>query len=77
MPFVGAEEEKQALLLGEPDLFFTAPGDESAPLVLLRLEQVDVARLAELVTDAWRTRAPDELVGDGPPPGWTLPQTRA
>jgi hypothetical protein len=54
--FVGDEAEKQALLLGEPELFFTAPGYDGWPLVLLRLEQVDVARLAELVTDAWRMR---------------------
>ena len=29
--FVGDLEEQQALLLGEPDLFFTAPGYESSP----------------------------------------------
>jgi hypothetical protein len=62
--YVGDEGEKQALLLGEPDVFFTAPGYESAPLVMLRLEQVGFERLSELVTDAWRMRAPDELVSD-------------
>jgi hypothetical protein len=60
--FVGDEAEKQALLLGEPEVFFTAPGYENAPLVLLRLEQVGVERLGELVTDAWRMRAPVELL---------------
>ncbi len=54
--FVGDEAEKQALLKGEPDTFFTAAGYEAWPLVLLRLEQVDVDRLEELVTDAWRMR---------------------
>ena len=62
--FVGDLEERQALLLGEPELFFTAPGYESSPLVMLRLDRVEVERLAELVTDAWRMRAPEELVGD-------------
>jgi hypothetical protein len=62
--FVGDEDEKQALLLGEPDLFFTASGYRDEPLVLLRLAEVGVERLTELVTDAWRMRAPDELVGD-------------
>jgi hypothetical protein len=62
--FVGDEAEKQALLLGEPDLFFTTPGYDGWPLVMLRLTQVDVERLRELVTDAWRMRAPDGLVGD-------------
>jgi hypothetical protein len=62
--FVGDEAERQALLLGEPDVFFTAPGYGGMPLVLLRLEMVDAARLRELVTDAWRMRAPDVLVRD-------------
>jgi hypothetical protein len=70
--FVGDEEERQALLLGEPGAFFTAPGYENAPLVLLRLDRVGVERLTELVTDAWRMRAPEELLGDlhvdGEPP---------
>jgi hypothetical protein len=61
--FVGDEAEKQALLLGEPDLFFTAPGYEETPLVLLRLAAVDEGRLSELVTDAWRMRAPADLAG--------------
>ena len=54
--FVGDEAEKQALLKGEPDRFFTAPGYDGWPLVMLRLELVTVRRLKELVTDAWRMR---------------------
>ena len=56
--FVGDEAEKQALLLGEPGLFFTTPAYDGWPLVMLRLAEVDADRLAELVTDAWRMRAP-------------------
>jgi hypothetical protein len=59
--YVGDEAEKQALLRGEPGLFFTAPGYEDWPLVLLRLAEVDLQRLTELVTDAWRMRAPESL----------------
>jgi hypothetical protein len=59
--YVGDEAEKQALLLGEPGTFFTAPGYDGLPLVLLRLPDVDAGRLVELVTDAWRMRAPTEL----------------
>jgi hypothetical protein len=55
--YVGDEAEKQALVKGEPDRFFTAPGYEGWPLVMLRLDQVDVPRLEELVTDAWRMRS--------------------
>jgi hypothetical protein len=57
--FVGDEAEKQALLKGEPDLFFTTDGYDGWPLVMLRLPEVDVARLTELVTDAWRMRRGD------------------
>lgn len=62
--FVGDEAEKQALLLGEPGVFFSAAGYDDLPLVLLRLAAVDVGRLSELVTDAWRMRAPPDVVGE-------------
>jgi hypothetical protein len=62
--YVGDEAEKQALLLGEARLFFTAPGYEGWPLVMLRLAEVGTGRLRELVTDAWRMRAPAELARD-------------
>jgi hypothetical protein len=62
--FVGDEAEKQALLLGEPALFFTTPGYDGWPLVMLLLAEVDTARLAELVTDAWRMRAPAEVAAE-------------
>ena len=62
--FVGDEDEKQALLLGEPDLFFTTSSYDQVPLVMVRLAEVGVERLSELVIDAWRMRAPEELVGD-------------
>ncbi|MBW0094176.1 MmcQ/YjbR family DNA-binding protein [Pseudonocardia sp. KRD-184] len=54
--YVGDEAEKQALVLGEPELFFTVPGYDGLPLVMVRLPRVTVDRLAELVTDAWRMR---------------------
>ena len=73
--FVGDEAEKQALLLGEPGVFFTAPGYDGWPLVMLRLAEVDAELLRELVTDAWRMRTPDAIAGqldesgaDGPIP---------
>ena len=62
--FVGDEAEKQALLLGEPDVFFTTPSYDGLPLVMLRLAEVKFERLREFVTDAWRMRAPDALVSD-------------
>ena len=54
--YVGDEAEKQALLLGEPERFFTTAAYDGFPLVMLVLDEVDDERLAELVTDAWRMR---------------------
>jgi hypothetical protein len=62
--YVGDEAEKQALLLGEPETFFTTPAYDGLPLVMLWLERVDVERLTELVVDAWRMRAPAALRAD-------------
>jgi len=55
--YVGDEAEKQALLHGEPERFFTTPAYDGWPLVMVRLEAVGRERLAELVTDAWRMRS--------------------
>src|SRR3954464_1705294 len=46
--YVGDEAEKQALLKGEPDTFFTTAGYDGWPLVMLRLETVSKKRLKEL-----------------------------
>jgi hypothetical protein len=59
--YVGDEAEKQALVLGEPAVFFTTPGYDGLPLVMLHLAEVGVERLTELVTDAWRMRAPADI----------------
>jgi hypothetical protein len=57
--YVGDEAEKQALLLGEPELFFTTRSYDGWPLVMLRLAAVDTGRLADLIADAWQMRAHD------------------
>jgi len=54
--YVGDEAEKQALLKGEPDKFFTTSGYDGLPLVMLRLGSVGKSRLKELISDAWRMR---------------------
>ena len=59
--YTGDLAERQALVLGEPELFFTAPGYEEWPLVMLRLPACPVPRLEELITDAWRMRAPADI----------------
>ena len=59
--YVGDEAEKQALLLSEPEVFFTTRAYDWSPLVMVRLAAIDITRLRELVTDAWHIRAPASL----------------
>ena len=53
--------EREALLQGQPDAFFTTPHYDGYPYVLVRLERVDPIELAELLEDAWRRKAPKSL----------------
>jgi hypothetical protein len=55
-------EDKEALLRSDPDVFFTTPHYDGYPYVLVRLEAVDHAELAELIEDAWRIQAPKRVV---------------
>jgi hypothetical protein len=59
--YVGDEAEKQALLLSEPEVFFTTSAYDWSPLVMVRLQAIDFSRLRELIADAWHMRAPAEL----------------
>jgi len=54
--------DQEALLKGDPDVFFITPHYDGWPGVLVRLEKVDPVQLAELVEDAWRTQAPKRLI---------------
>jgi hypothetical protein len=55
----GAKEE---LLAADPDKFFTEDHYNGFPAVLVRLAAVDPDELTELLTDAWRAKAPRALV---------------
>lgn len=55
-------DDKEALLQGNPDVFFTTPHYDGYAFVLVHVEKVDADELAELIEDAWRTRAPKKLV---------------
>ena len=53
-------DEKELLLAGRGDVFFTTPHFNGYPAVLMRipsLAQLDRDELRELVVDAWLTRA--------------------
>jgi hypothetical protein len=56
------EGEKDFLLRADPERFFTTPHYDGHASVLVRLGAVDREELGELLTDAWRGRAPKRLV---------------
>ena len=56
------EEDKVALIRMEPEVFFTTPHYDGYAYILVRLAQVDPARLRDLLEDAWRISAPKRLV---------------
>jgi len=53
--------EREALMLAEPQKFFTTPHYENYPWVLVRLAHVGADELRELLTEAWHLRAPRRL----------------
>ena len=57
-------EDKEALLRGDPESFFTTPHYDGYPYVLVRLQTVEEETLAELLEDAWRVSAPRKLVAE-------------
>lgn len=59
------EQDKTALITERPAAFFTTPHYDGFAGVLLRLKEVRVAELRELVLDAWSTRAPKALLPEG------------
>jgi hypothetical protein len=54
---VSGLDAKDALLAAAPDKFFTEPHYQGYPAVLVRLREVTVAELRELLGEAWRCRA--------------------
>jgi len=54
--------DRDALLKGQPDVFFITPHYQGYPAVLVRLEAVEREMLAELVEDAWRIQAAKRVV---------------
>lgn len=56
-----SEEQKHELIAEDPEVFFTEPHYDGYPAVLVRLAAVDPDELRDLITDAWRVRAPKRL----------------
>jgi hypothetical protein len=59
---VSDEGVKFALIADEPKVYFTTPHFDGYPAVLIRLAEIEVPDLAELITEAWMTQAPRKLV---------------
>lgn len=56
--WVDTIEDKHALCHEAPDRFFTTSHYDNHPVVLVRLDTIDIDEATELITDSWRTRAP-------------------
>jgi hypothetical protein len=61
---VGGMDDREALLQGDPEVFFTTPHYDGYPFVLVRLEAIDDEELAELIEEGWRARAPKKLIAE-------------
>ncbi len=62
---VDGEEDKQALLAAHPDTVFTEPHYDGYPMVLVRLPEVGVEQLGELLTDSYRLTLDRQRSGRG------------
>ena len=54
-------QEKEILLADNPEVYFTEPHYDGYPMVLVRLPKISEKELRELVTDAWRMKAPPKV----------------
>lgn len=55
---------KEAMLADDPDIYFTTPHFNGYPAVLVRLDRIPASELAELLVEAWASRAPKRVVRD-------------
>lgn len=54
-------DEKEALLASGDPAFYTTPHYDGYGAILVDLERVEHAQLAELIAEAWRLKAPRRL----------------
>jgi hypothetical protein len=50
--------DKHDLMAAQPDVYFETPHHAGSPWVLVHLSKITKAELRELLTDAWRLKAP-------------------
>ena len=56
------QDEKEALLRAEPDVFFTTPHYDGYPAMLVRLAAIEPDVLSEILEESWRRVAPKRVV---------------
>jgi hypothetical protein len=56
--------EKEAVLAGEPEAFFTIPHFDGYPAILIQLKKVSRPALREALFDGWLSCAPPKLAND-------------
>ena len=64
-PILGARVEhvgaKEALLADDPSVYFTTPHFDGYPAILVRLDEIELEDLHELIVESWLVRAPRRL----------------
>jgi hypothetical protein len=50
------------LVADAPGVYLTTPHFDGYPAVLVNLDRITIAELRELITEAWLTQAPRQLV---------------
>jgi hypothetical protein len=55
------EGVKRAFIADDPSIYFTIPHFDGYPAVLVRLDEIGVDELTEVITEAWLDRAPKKL----------------
>jgi hypothetical protein len=65
-PILGARVEhvmaKEALIADDPGVFFTTPHFDGYPAILVRLAEIGLEDLHEVIVEAWLARAPSKVV---------------
>src|SRR5207248_10762049 len=64
-PILGARVEhvgaKEALVADDPSVYFTTPHFDGYPAVLVRLDEIALDELKEVIVEAWLCQAPKRL----------------